>query len=299
MKLRPYHTLLVFAILVMSAIFSSVSNYRKAQYAIIKDMDQALAQTLQERQDHWITPDTIQSYRSHLSIDLLKQTSILCYAMKEERKGNEEERNETEEEWKGTPLASRTMLLAKNHIQGYANCSMLDVWGMSNQRTSMTLTLMAMLWAIWSVYYLRRKNEGNTIETDLLLALEGHSNTVLTTPSTASLTTSTVTSPMLHPSERQSFGTLSYSSSDDTFYKKESDEAIKFTPMQHKLMQLFFKNEHHKLSKQEICDALWPKKPDASETLYTLIRRIKPIIENNSNLMIESERGKAYRLTEK
>ena len=269
MKLRPYHTLLVFAILVMSAIFSSVSNYRKAQYAIIKDMDQALAQTLQERQDHWITPDTIQSYRSHLSIDLLKQTSILCYAMKEERKGNEEERNETEEEWKetegewkGMPLTSKTMLLSKNHIQGYANCSMLDVWGMSNQRTSMTLTLMAMLWAIWSVYYLRKRNE---VETGL----------------------------------RQNFGTLSYSSSDDAFYKKESDEAIKFTPMQHQLMQLFFKNEHHKLSKQEICDALWPKKPDASETLYTLIRRIKPIIENNSNLMIESERGKAYRLTEK
>lgn len=270
MKLRPYHTLLVFAILVMSAIFSSVSNYRKAQYAIIKDMDQALAQTLQERQDHWITPDTIQSYRSHLSIDLLKQTSILCYAMKEERKGNEEKRNETEEEWKetegewkGMPLTSKTMLLSKNHIQGYANCSMLDVWGMSNQRTSMTFTLMAMLWAIWSVYYLRRKNEGNEAEISL----------------------------------RQSFGTLSYSSSDDAFYKKESDEAVKFTPMQHQLMQLFFENEHHKLSKQEICDALWPKKPDASETLYTLIRRIKPIIENNSNLMIESERGKAYRLT--
>lgn len=272
MKLRPYHTLLIFAILVMSAIFSSVSNYRKAQYAIIKDMDNALALTLQERQDQWITPDTIQSYRSHLSIDLLKQTSILCYAIKEDRKGKEEEgkemeeeRKETEGEWKGTPLASRTMLLDKNHIQGYANCSMLDVWGMSNQRTSMTLTLMAMLWAIWSVYYLRKRNEGKETETGL----------------------------------RQAFGTLSYSSSDDTFYKKESDEAIKFTPMQHQLMQLFFENEHHKLSKQEICDALWPKKPDASETLYTLIRRIKPIIENNSNLMIESERGKAYRLTER
>jgi superfamily II DNA helicase RecQ len=73
-------------------------------------------------------------------------------------------------------------------------------------------------------------------------------------------------------------------------------QAIKFTPMQHQLMQLFFNNTHHQLSKQEICDALWPKKPDASETLYTLIRRIKPVIEQNSNLMIESERGKSYRL---
>ena len=281
MKLSPYHTLLVFAILMMSAIFSSVSNYRKAQYAIIKDMDQALALTLQERQYQWITPDTIQSYRSHLSIDLLKQTSILCYAMKEERKGKEE----TEGEWKESTLTSRTMFLAKNHIQGYANCSMFDVWGMSDQRTSMILTLMATLWAIWAVYYLRKKNEGNTTETSL--ALQGHSNTVLTT-----------TSPKLHLSKRQFFGTLSYSLSDDTFYKKESDETINFTPMQHQLMQMFFENEHHKLSKKEICDALWPKKTDASATLYTLIRRIKPIIENH-NLMIESERGKAYRVVEK
>ena len=28
----------------------------------------------------------------------------------------------------------------------------------------------------------------------------------------------------------------------------------------------------------------------------TLIRRIKPVIEQNSNLLIESERGKSYRL---
>ena len=46
----------------------------------------------------------------------------------------------------------------------------------------------------------------------------------------------------------------------------------------------------------EICDTLWPKKPDASETLYTLIRRLKPIIEEHSDLKIESARGKTYSL---
>ena len=51
------------------------------------------------------------------------------------------------------------------------------------------------------------------------------------------------------------------------------------------------------LTKTEICKALWPKKPDASETLYTLIRRLKPVIEQHSNLKIESDRSKAYRLT--
>jgi DNA-binding response OmpR family regulator len=61
-------------------------------------------------------------------------------------------------------------------------------------------------------------------------------------------------------------------------------------------MEMFFRSSTHSLTKTEICNALWPKKPDASETLYTLIRRIKPVIEEHSNLKIESDRGKAYEL---
>lgn len=243
MKLKAYHSIIIFAVLVLSAIFSSVSSYRKAQYAIVKDMNQALAQTIEERQDQWITPDTIQSYRSHLSIDMLKNNSILCYAI-----------------GKPAELCSREMRLDRHAIQGYANCSMADVFGMSNQRTSFTLMLMAMAWAIWTMLYHRKENINE--ECDFL-----------------------------------SLGSLSYSSKDDSFYNADTQQAIHFTPMQHQLMQMFF--EKHQLTKQEICDALWPKKPDASETLYTLIRRIKPIIESNSNLCIESERGKAYRLTER
>ncbi len=266
MRLKAYHSIIIFAILAMSAIFSSVSNYRKAQYAIVKDMDRALALTIQERQDQWITPDTIQSYRSHLSHYLLRQTSILCYA--------EEKRN--------GQLTSRSMLLDKNHVQGYACCSMLDVLGMSDQRTPLSLSLTAMLWAIGSMVYLRlrkRKEE----EIALALAPECPSNIVQT----------------FRESERESFGTLSYSSADDTFYQGKTDSPIRFTPMQHQLMQMFLASRHHHLSKQEICEALWPKKPDANETLYTLIRRLKPIVEGNSNLIIESERGRAYRLVEK
>ena len=52
----------------------------------------------------------------------------------------------------------------------------------------------------------------------------------------------------------------------------------------------------HLLTKTEICSTLWPKKEDASETLYTLIRRLKPIIEQHSDLKIESDRGRAYEL---
>ena len=72
---------------------------------------------------------------------------------------------------------------------------------------------------------------------------------------------------------------------------------VKFTPMQQQLMEMLWLSPSHQLSKAEICDALWPKKPDASETLYTLIRRLKPIIEEHSDLKIESDRGKSYGLT--
>lgn len=71
---------------------------------------------------------------------------------------------------------------------------------------------------------------------------------------------------------------------------------VKLTPMQQQLMEMFFRSPNHTLSKTEICDALWPKKDDASETLYTLIRRLKPIIEAHSDLKIEADRGKAYEM---
>jgi DNA-binding response OmpR family regulator len=72
---------------------------------------------------------------------------------------------------------------------------------------------------------------------------------------------------------------------------------VKLTPMQQQLMEMLWKSPTHQLSKTEICNTLWPKKPDANETLYTLIRRLKPIIEQHSDLKIEADRGKSYGLT--
>lgn len=278
--MKAYHSFIVFAILVMSAIFSSISSYHRMQDTIIADMDQALLITIHENKNQWITPDTIQSYRSHLNIDLLKANSILCYVVEnksDKRNGNGYQPTLTRE----SQLSSQEMLLYQHSIQGYANCSMADVFGMSNQRTPMTLSLMAMLWAVWSVFYFRRKN------TLAVSALPIDDINSLFEKQDKDIVCLGITN---------HFGTMNYSKDEDSFYNQESGEAIKFTPMQHQLMQLFFENPHHKLSKQEICEALWPKKPDASETLYTLIRRIKPIIEQNSNLMIESERGRAYSL---
>ncbi len=71
---------------------------------------------------------------------------------------------------------------------------------------------------------------------------------------------------------------------------------VKLTPMQQQLMEMLWQEPTHQVSKAAICDALWPKKEDASETLYTLVRRLKPIIEQHSDLKIEVDRGKSYGL---
>ena len=74
---------------------------------------------------------------------------------------------------------------------------------------------------------------------------------------------------------------------------------VKLTPMQQQLMEMLWQSPSHRLSKSEICDALWPKKEDASETLYTLVRRLKTVVEQHSDLKIEADRGKAYGLVVK
>ena len=67
--------------------------------------------------------------------------------------------------------------------------------------------------------------------------------------------------------------------------------------MQHHLLTMFFLSPSHELSHREIADALWPKKPDASETLYTLIRRLKVVLSQHSSLTIIVDRGRSYSLT--
>lgn len=92
------------------------------------------------------------------------------------------------------------------------------------------------------------------------------------------------------------YGGLSYAESEGVFYDAKG-QRIKLTPMQQQLMEMFFRSSSHQLTKAEICDTLWPKKPDANDTLYTLIRRLKPVIEQHSDLKIESDRGRSYGLS--
>lgn len=137
-----------------------------------------------------------------------------------------------------------------------ANCGFLTVFLLSDQRAPGLLLFIGIVWLAGSMWHIRRQKP------EWMLG-------------------------------GVAYGGIVYAG--DRFMTAEGRQ-IRLTPMQHALMAMFMNAEGHTLSKQQICEQLWPKKPDASDTLYTLVKRTKPIIEANSRLRIESNRGKSYRL---
>ena len=148
-------------------------------------------------------------------------------------------------------------------FKAYAHCSEATIFSLSDQRPATILWVLTGLWAMLTWY---RRPQTSADEPLSVAVVNGNT-----------------------------FGGLTYSEADSRFYAADGRQ-VQLTPMQHQLMEMFFHSPSHSLTKTEICDVLWPKKPDASETLYTLIRRLKPVVEQHSDLRIESDRSKAYSL---
>ena len=227
MKKLPF---VIFVFIMLCALCSSISSYKSTVNGITRDVNNALKLTLAEMPTDVINADTIRCYRSHLTIAELKNTA--CIAMTSVRRAGRQE----------------TQMVAQ------ANCDIMTILMLSDQRASGALLFVGILWMMCSLWYVRR------FKPEMFAKALSYGGIVFT---------------------------------NDRFITAKG-EHIHFTPMQHSLMEMFMMTESHSLSKQEICDRLWPKKPDASDTLYTLIKRVKPILEANSNLKIESDRGKSY-----
>ena len=210
----------VFLALTIASGMMSLNSYKATEVLVTADMNQALAKALEEQQSDVISADTIQVFNSHLQIEGLRGNAVLAV--------------DTKKGFRPRPQVSTATILS-----------------LSDQRPSMILWSMALLWGLFGLYQHRR-----------LSALGLYGGLAL---------------------------------QEGRFVNAKGSE-VKLTPMQQQLMEMLWQSPSHQLSKAEICDALWPKKPDASETLYTLIRRLKPIIEEHSNLKIESDRGKSYGL---
>jgi len=210
----------VFLALTIASGMVSLNSYKTTEVLVTADMNQALAKALEEQQSDVISADTIQVFNSHLQIEGLRGNAVLAV--------------DTKKGFRPRPQVSTATILS-----------------LSDQRPSMILWSMALLWGLFGLYQHRRLS---------VLGL---------------------------------YGGLALQ--EGRFVNAKGSE-VKLTPMQQQLMEMLWQSPSHQLSKAEICDALWPKKPDASETLYTLIRRLKPIIEEYSDLKIESDRGKSYSL---
>ena len=144
-------------------------------------------------------------------------------------------------------------------FQAYAHCSEATIFSLSDQRPATILWALTGFWAIL-IWYRRQ-----------------HVQMICT---------------------NNSFGGLTYSEEDSRFYATDGHQ-VQLTPMQHQLMELFMAAPDHRLGQQDICDHLWPKKPDASATLYTLIRRLKNILDQATDITIECQRSESYQLITK
>lgn len=265
----------VFLILMTSSLLAGHHGYCTQRYYIAADLNNALALTLNDKSAEIITPDTIRAYRYMQS----NSDGKVLFAVADRRfcsylKNDNLKRNAyitfdiidgsyNSNKVHSSSVCSDTVILDNEYcgetiaLRGYSTLSTAAIFKLSDQRFSTLLFVMALAWAAFSTIHIRRKQEDNFCV--------------------------------------ESYGGLLLSSVDGSFYT-EDKTAIHFTPMQEQLMKMFIESPSHTLSKEEISSALWPKKEDANDTLYTLIRRIKPIIENNTNLCIVSDRSKGYTL---
>ena len=275
----------VFLALMLTSLLAGHHNYRAARNEITADLNQALALTLLEKKEPIVTQDTIRAYKQlrrtsggqvliavsderfcrHLKNRRLKETSFLTFDVVDK----EYQGSSTDEQ----AIYSDTLMIRNGHagetlaLKGYTRLSAAAVFGMSDQRLSGGLMTVAFLWVIGSMLYSRKREKRSPI----LQLAKGYGEPV------------------------EDFGGLTYSDADDRFYSADQTP-IRFTPMQQQLMRLFWQAPSHSISKEEICAALWPKKDDANDTLYTLIRRLKPIVEEHTRLKIVADRGRSYSL---
>jgi DNA-binding winged helix-turn-helix (wHTH) protein len=167
--------------------------------------------------------------------------------------------------WMPTTATNQTTANASMvSFQGYAYCPLSTILKLSDQTMPFIFLILAIGCALTAYFF--RKHTPSLSDTTAI-------NDVIT------------------------YGNLSLCYNENCIYDNQR-QRIKLTPLEYKLMEMFYRSAGHSLLKEDICSALWPGKDNASETLYALIRRLKKTIESHSNLRITTLRGRAYSLEE-
>lgn len=284
--------------MLVSSLIAGAGSYADAEAKIHADLNRALAQTLAYKGGELISNDTISACRQMqqvssgsvsmmisddyfsrcLSIPQLRDRAFISLCLVSDR-------NAVDIDGKlSATICGDTILLKPSStaitnvsvaLRGYADCSFAMVFSMSDQRVPLLLSLASMLWLTFSL--VRFRNRQNSLQPVTVAA-------GITEWGSAD-----------RQKSMTSVGDMKFDDDNDVFVSSFGKE-ISFTPMQSELMKMFFMSATHRLEKKEICDALWHGKDNASESLYTMMRRLKPVVEQNSNLKIVVDRGKAYRL---
>lgn len=281
--MKHYASVILFIAFIASSAVASVGSYRATEQEVVENLNTALRHAMAEKKSTWLTCDTIANYRrmqgaidAPLAINMRNET--LCRYM------GEALRDETfiqlrlidakyRSQRSGSDfLCSDTLIYTDKQsktsvaIRGIAQCSQAKIFAMSDQRISITLFLLA--FAIPLMSFLKRDKEALAI----VPQVEANTSCV-----------------------GVSLGGIVFSN--DSFFDREGKE-IHLTPMQRKLLTMFFQSPNWKLSQSDICNSLWPKKDDASETLYALITRTKKAIGSRYGIKIEVDRDRSYSLSE-
>ena len=272
--------ILIFILLCLTAMSTSCGSYCKVERNIENDLKQALTKTINEKGMETMRQDSIRAYRSiartegemmtiavgdetlrrHLRNPQLGEMAFITYTVRCERGG-----------WKVT-------------FDTEAKCSAVMIWSLSDQRLSAWLSVMALLSLALSFRGRRQLQPTNEARAEFQARLgyalqEGGRRSQ---PTTSREPSSSLEWPRCEGGRQSQPITM------------DSFSATHLTPMQRQLMEMFVASGSHRLSKHEICDALWPKKDDASETLYALISRLKRELDKTSSFDIISDRGRAY-----
>ena len=271
-------------------------NYSEAQKAIVSDLNQALQQPIMQNSELWMNQDTLKTYSrlsavfgnpvsiesynkdfaEALKLEQLKDKSGIIVHVKNKKAIDKPVTDATPgKDQTKNYLASDTIIWLSANLnfpessledlgisfQGYVNYSASDVLALTDKKAPLLLLLLALMAGCLSWFLMRRKQAETPVQKENLIA----------------------------------FGNLTFSCDKACFYK-EDQEKLRLTPQQYKVMEMFYLTSSHILARTDICEALWPGKENADETLNTLIRRLRPLIEENSNLKITTDRGRAYQL---
>lgn len=267
----------VFFALMFSSLLAGRHGYCRTKEALEADLNQALLHTLEEKRDNIVTQDSIRAYKrlrqeSDGPVSLAIADRRLCRNLKSEKLRPRTFLSFTVID-AGHPdkpqawgiLSSDTVIVNNKAtgttlaVKSYARISRAAIFRMSDQRLSFLLAFAALLWAAGSFFARSRQAASN---------------------------------------ETQSYGGLTYSAESRCFYDARRIP-VRLTPMQCQLLLMLWQAPSHSLPKEEICAALWPKKESPNDTLYTLVRRLKPIVEHSSELRIVAYRGQNYALETK